>query len=508
MKNLLIKKRALIITLVVVFIVGLYGYRYFSGLKTTEYVFEKAVKGTVVKEVVETGSVRASDELKLSFENSGKIDNISVNKGDIVKAGQELASLDISDLKIQLAEAEAALDVSAAQKGDAEVSLGSAEQTLIDVKTTAEKDIKNAYEDGQDAISDAYLKIYDVYSLIIEVQNNYFSTFDANGGVVIERRNSIEHALALAKNYDDAVKKNSAPELIDSTLLKIKELTGSVRDSLETVRDMVKSSSYRDLVSSTYKTSLDTQKTNINTSYSNIVSAQQAIGDAKVSGDKKINDANADVIKYKSQLNSGTDGLYNAQLDQARAKVSLLKNQIENASIKSPVDGRITDIVGKVGELAYVNEPVIYMLSSGPFEVKVDIYEEDIVDVKVGDTVKVDLIAFPDQPLTGKVISIDPAEKLIDGIVYYEVKISLDEPKEGVRNGMTADVAILVGKKDSVLMVPKIAVEKLNGEKVVQVLVNGKPQQRSVKTGLEGNDFVEILSGLNEGESVVTSKNI
>ncbi|GAI56771.1 unnamed protein product, partial [marine sediment metagenome] len=129
--------------------------------------------------------------------------------------------------------------------------------------------------------------------------------------------------------------------------------------------------------------------------------------------------------------------------------------------------------------------------------------EEDIVDVKVGNPVEITLAAFSDEILKGRVISIDPAEKLIDGVVYYGVTIDLEETKEGIKPGMTADIIIESDKKENVLVIPKGTVKKMDGKKIVQVFKDGEVKEREIEIGLEGNEYIEVISGLQEGEEVV-----
>ena len=282
-----------------------------------------------------------------------------------------------------------------------------------------------------------------------------------------------------------------------------KEFYKPIKDSLEAVRDVAEDATYRDIISSSDKTSLDTQKSNINTAITNIVNSQQAISTVKVDNEKSINDAKAEVSAIETQLQGSQEGLHQAQINQAQAKISLLENQIQEASLKSPIEGKIIKVDRKAGETVQLNESIVSLLSADPFQIKVDIYEEDIVDVKIGNLVKINLVAFPDQPLIGKVISVDPAEKLINGIVYYEVTIDFIEIKEGIKNGMTADIVIEVSKKENVLVVSKKAVDKINDEKKVSVFKKGKVEERKIETGLEGDEFFEVISGLEEGEEVI-----
>ena len=73
-------------------------------------------------------------------------------------------------------------------------------------------------------------------------------------------------------------------------------------------------------------------------------------------------------------------------------------------------------------------------------------------------------------------------------------------------SGMTADIIIEANKKENVLRVSKSAVETIDGTQMAQVVRKGKIEDQIITTGLEGNDYYEIVSGLNEGDEIVTGK--
>ena len=75
--------------------------------------------------------------------------------------------------------------------------------------------------------------------------------------------------------------------------------------------------------------------------------------------------------------------------------------------------------------------------------------------------------------------------------------------KEVIKNGMTADIVIEVGRKENVLVVPRRAAEKRNGERIVKVFKEDKAEERKIETGLEGDNFFEVISGLKQGEDIV-----
>ena len=164
----------------------------------------------------------------------------------------------------------------------------------------------------------------------------------------------------------------------------------------------------------------------------------------------------------------------------------------------------------KVGENVVANQDVLGIISDG-FSIKVDISEADISKVSVEDTVRITLDAYGDDVFfEGSVVDIEPAQTEISGVVYYNITILFDGEADAyeIRSGMTANVDILTDRKENVLVVPRRAVLTQDGKKIVRVVTDtekGIFEERDVETGLSGDDgLVEIVSGVEEGEEIVT----
>ena len=154
------------------------------------------------------------------------------------------------------------------------------------------------------------------------------------------------------------------------------------------------------------------------------------------------------------------------------------------------------------------------MLGNERYEIKVDIAESDITKVKVGDKTVIELDAFgSDHPFSGAVTFIDPAQTVIKDVTYYKTTITFntDSWSDQIKPGMTASITIAAAEKNNVLYIPQRAVKiraSTLGEvpqKYVEVLAGGQKQEKNVEIGLRGDDgLVEIVSGLAEGEQVIT----
>jgi len=151
---------------------------------------------------------------------------------------------------------------------------------------------------------------------------------------------------------------------------------------------------------------------------------------------------------------------------------------------------------------------VIYFITPTGLELKAEIDEIDIPDVKVGQgaVIEVDAIAY--DLFEGTVTSISPVPVIQAGLVLYEVTISLTIPADaGVMVGMSATADIVIEQSQDTLLVPERAVGRdEDGNTVVWVSVGGELEQRAVVIGVSDGFQTEILEGLSEGDMVAVEK--
>jgi multidrug efflux pump subunit AcrA (membrane-fusion protein) len=259
-----------------------------------------------------------------------------------------------------------------------------------------------------------------------------------------------------------------------------------------------------------------------------ILDAENAYATTKISGDQQISAAQTRVDNAfkawqtaKSQLNetrakarSEDITLTQAQVNQAQAALDSVRKQIDDNLIKSPIKGTVTKVNYEVGEEPTAGKPVISLLGENNFEIEVDISESDIAKVKVGDLAAITLDAFGEQiNFPAKVYFIEPAETVIQDVIYYKVKIEFDREAEeyktnglNIKSGMTANIIITTAKKENILLMPNRAIiEKSAGGKYARILIKNKITEAPVTIGLRGDGgMVEALSGVKEGDEVVT----
>ena len=165
----------------------------------------------------------------------------------------------------------------------------------------------------------------------------------------------------------------------------------------------------------------------------------------------------------------------------------------------------VTKTDAKVGEIVSSNTPVVTLMSADTFQIESFIPEINIARVKLEEDAKITLDAYGEDALFyAKVVSIDPAETVRDGVSTYKVKLQFSEADSRIKSGMTANVSIVVFKKENVIVMPRGVIFERDGKKFVQVERGKEISDREVTLGeVSALGQIEISSGLSDGEVVL-----
>lgn len=540
------KKRFWLIVAIILAIIIFAIYRFAAPKAEFTYTTEAAVRGDLQQTVSATGAVESAQEISLAFKSSGKIAGVSVKEGNAVKTGQELARLDLASASAILKQYQASLD--AAKANLEKVKAGS---SVEDVKLTQEQLIKskNDYDslvrESSDQIKILKDKTVDslnnaiftsqtalntVYNALINRETTYYLiTSDSNlenkiendYGLLNSEFSSLRTTVDTAKNSGgDEAKILAAADAVRIYLGKL----GTFLDNSYSLSDkIIVNTSYTQTEKDTIKANISSQQTLNNTSLTSVQTARANLVNGANSYTSQIQAASNSVAIYQAQLDIKQAGprsfdlsAAQAQVAQAQAQVDKMYADLADYYIKAPIDGKITKVNFRVGEIPAMGAAAINMLGTEKFEVKADIPESDITKIRVGDKVIIELDAFgSDKPFSGAITFIDPAQTIIKDVIYYKTTISFDDGSwnEQIKPGMTANITIKSETKQGIVYIPQRAVrvkETALGEipqKFVEVMVDGQPQERIVEVGLRGdNGLVEIVSGLSEGDQVITLK--
>lgn len=622
-KKIFTKKR-IWIAIIVIGILAIGGLIWAANRpKPVELVTDAVVKGRLTQTVEASGELESIDEVDLSFDISGTLDEILVAVDDEVQAGQELAKLKTDELQADVdragqavVSAQARVDerlagstsqaVSVAQAGvavaearlasakvdwqnrendlsntivatasavsEAEVRVKTAEDTLTNTRLQniqtleeLEEDLISVLNNNMISVRSALSDADEVLGIDNSVANNDFENVLGvlNSTALVNAQNAYRKAKgsrdraeakvyglnteSVAGDLDEAVYFTQVALLdAQSTLLYTRQtLDGTtagtttftdaelsaLKASIDLARTDIQSAqtsvqSQLQLIDSTEisNTTAETSAVNaLNSARQALTSAiaskssQIAAGESAVRASQaQIEVSETDLLQAEANLQQVLAGpravdvaSLQADVRRARADLDSSEARLKKATIVSPISGWITDLKYSVGEQVSVAQPMVVVQSlDNNFRILADISESDIAKVALQDTVEITFDAFGnDVRVPATVEKIDPAEKLIEGVVYYQVDVRLAQSVApiGLKPGMSADLEILTADLADVLIVPQRSVlERADGQKYVRVPGGDLFVEKDVITGLRGDGGkVEIKKGLNEGEEVI-----
>ncbi len=536
-KKIVKNKKAVIgISIIILIILAVF---LFKEKKESSYDSTIVQRGEIVEQVSATGTVKPVQEVNLRFETNGTIEEIYVSEGDKVKQGAKLVKLYTSKLYSQLLQVQASYNQAKAELEQyqagatpeaiqvAEQEVETAQTNLTDIKAQAENDIDKAYDDALDTFNNAYFNadkamkklktLFDENTLYKEYRDDLtFRSIQAKTDTK-DKKEKADLAFKNLKNLIAEIRADSSDQKIDNSFEPFLSYLRTIRDALDSAGELVDliiiHSDYSQSQWDTDQDNIETGRIAINTAITNTLIAKQAVADQKVANQKNINaakntleEAQENLAELKAPPRAVDIAVYQAKVDKAKASMVELQQKLNDATLTAPFSGTVAKINIKIGEVVTAGgDAVISLISSSKFEIKVDVPEADIGKVKVGNPVNISLDAFPEESWPGQVVEIEPAETMIEGIVYYKVKVVFDEIDQRVKTGMSTDISIETQRKENVLHIPYRSIIYKQEKKMVRVVQGEEIKQLEVKTGIKNEKGeIEILSGLQEGQEVIT----
>ena len=544
-----LKSKWLWIIIVVLIIAGIVFFQV-SSKEDTNYVTAKVSIEDLEQTVSVTGSVESADDIDLNFATLGTLSELHIKVGDEVKVGDRLAALAAGNAASQVANARAALDlaksdlnkilagasdqdieVTEKEVANAQTAYQSAVDKLSNLEQTRDQSLTNLRAEALNVLADKYFvaqySLDVVYDAIMDPDadgwlyvSDVTTLSDAKSNYNISKNMYIEAGIliGIAEQTQTEADILTALDYFQSTL---EQISSTLTNTFDVMLVTVINSKYTATLVSTFKSSISTQSTAVSTAISSVQNDAGDLRSQSLSYQTQIINAQNDINAALSTLNLAEARLglkeapprdfeiaaQQARVRQAEANLSRYLSDLSDTIIRAPVDGIVTDINFDVGESTSSAKPVISMIGLNSMQIEVDVPESDITKLKIGDEVSITLDAFSnDDTFSGTITFIDPAATIIDGVTYYSVKVNFNEEDDRIKSGMTADLTVYTEKKDGVLVVPSRAVIYRENKKYVQLLdETSQLVEREVVTGLRGDGgMIEVVSGLSEGEEVVT----
>ncbi len=472
------------------------------------------------------------------------------------------AEITLASAKIDLEELLAGSDAQSLLQAQnalaqAERDLEKAEKTYENIGTDAESTLVSAYEDGYSNVSTSFFNLSgymkDLQDVMgtekseLEHVDSYAIILGADSPFIQKLLDDYYQAKDLYnKNFkffgevfrDDD--RDTVYRLINDTL----ETTKAISQAFESARhmyDAISAASYTQyFISSTIDKMQPKIESGLPSVFSIITSLQKTIDtiDSTIQDTPdKIKDAPLALESAKEKLAgkklelkdilTGADPLdirtQQNTVAQKEAALTTAKEKLADCFVRAPFDGIAAEVNVKKGDSISSNTAIATFITNQHIA-EITLNEIDAAKIKIGQKVTFTIDAVEGLTLTGEVIEVDTLGTVAQGVVNYSVKISFDTQDDRVKPGMSVSAAIITEAKQNVLLVPNSAVKTQGDTNYVETLENisasnmlsasalnnsglasaTPPQQKNVEIGISNDTSTEIISGLKEGDQVVT----
>ena len=398
--------------------------------------------GDVRTSVEASGEVESDKEVILSFETGGRIDELYVEDGDYVLEGSILAVLE-NEMQ-QLAYQEAYLNVNRA------------ELVRYDTLNIDENDLQIA----SDSLRAAWSALGTADSAVTDAD---MAAMQAN------------YARLLVAAAEIQGKADQAPGGYQSDAYNsLQAQAGEASFNAELARLQMQSAS-------------ENEQPGINAAYGSVLKAQ------------------ADLERLLAGPNEYVQDRVNLQVDQSVLDLSHASKDYADTYLVAPYNGVVSSLSIQDGSLVNAGGQTMRLTDVDNLKVTIYVDEIDIGQVTEGLDTILTIDALPGMEFDGTVSRIAPSSTLRDGVVVYEVEVTVDDPDAVLRVGMTVDSEIALEQVNNAIFVPTAYVRRSpNGQTTVTVLnQDGTREERLVSTGLRGQQNTEILSGVAPGELII-----
>jgi len=495
-------------------------------------------RGAVTKTLEFRGRVSPVTEKELFFRTDGYVQAVHVAQGDLVEEGNLLAELEIGDLENQLAQAEVALQT-------AELRLSQAEQENADALTEAELNLqrarvqlRQAEQENADALAEARAALEKAQlaqalggptEADIAVAQSAVDSAQAQleellagpdeQSVEIARLNweLARNALWQAQLERDAVKGRSGvpryqKDLADAAVgsaqvsARIAELQyalagkGAASEAIRIAQAAVDQARAQAVVASNnYSYTVQLQALEVELAELSVAKLERGV-DPLLAQEVELAELRL------AKLKRGADPLLAQEVEKARIDLQRIQGQIEDMRLVAPFDGRILSLSAREGGLATAFKTALLLGDPGALEITADLGADKLSQMSVGQAATIRLLNRPEQDWSGHVRQLPyPYGGGAGGQADDDTatRITLDDPSVTLEIGELATVIILLEQKDDVLWLPPAAIRSFQGRDFV-VIQDGDDQRRAdVRLGLESEERIEIVDGVEEGQVVV-----
>lgn len=539
------RKRPLAPIIITVVAVGL---AWFAWAKThpsvnplSQLITAQVSRSNLTETVTATGAIEAQTgaQVNIGSQITGTIKKLNADVGGHVNSGQVIAELNLPDLEAQVRQSKATLQQAETRyKQDVDGKAMEFSQTDNAI-VQAKANLRSAEEKLSEAIAAENQQKVQTPASIQQAQTALAASEAALNTANANYKQTVDGAnlqIAVAKEQVTQSKANAVNSAVNlkrqMELYKEGYVAASAVDdarATDKVNQSQVASSENNLVLTQQKVTsdLESAKDQVTQAQENVSSAKAALTSAQsnVYLDKTraaaVRDSQAQVNQSKAALtiaiaNKANNILKDEDIKAAKQQVQISQAQLDyniaeldKSFITSPISGTVLQLAEQQGETlaAGLSAPTLIIVAN-LHRLEADIYvdETDIGKIRLGQDADITVDAFPNTTFHGKVTKIASGSTIQNGVVTYDVSISLNSMK-GLKPDMSANATIYIRKLQNALVVPAEAVNQTVTGSTVNVLEtkNGKPTPKTVnvKTGISDGVNTQILSGLTEGQTII-----
>lgn len=435
------------------------------------------VRGPFEATVSATGSVRAERTQRLGFRASGTVVEILVDELDSVSAGDVLARLDPVDVRLNLAQAEAALASAEAQlartvKGSSDTELAMIDAAVAAAEAgvqTAQAGVDAARASQQRVLAGPTAEEIAIASKRVDESKNALWGAQAQRDAICGR---VGLGVSQADCDQAEANVNRSEVSVEIAQLQLEQMQAGVSDADRAAA-----------------------QAQVNQALGQLSSARAQLQRAQAEAELSRQGASAEEIAVAQ-----------AQVDQAQVGVDIARRRLDDLELRAPADGVVASVNLLVGDTAVAGNPVMTLIDAADYHVVMSIDETDIGQVAVGQEARVTLDAYPETPMTGTVSRIGAVGNDVQGIVVFDVRVDLEPGELTLRPFMTAAVDVIVMRTEDALLVPVRAVRRDAGGRYVEKLVDGQVVRMPIEIGASNGEYSIVRDGLAEGDEVVVGR--
>ena len=350
----------------------------------------------------------------------------------------------------------------------------------------------------------------------------------------------VEFITKKAKKGSFSKKVDATGEIFATELIDVgAQVSGQIKKLYVKLGDQVKKGDMiASIDSSTQQNSIDNKEAQLAIYKAQLESAKVALNIAKTQFDREnaLFSKNAtskqefESAKNTFSSNSAKIKELEAQIKQTNIELSTAKINLGYTKITAPRDGTVVSVQVEEGQTVNANQTtptIVNIADLSHVKMKMQIAEGDITKIKVGTPVEYSILSEPTKKFQTTVSSIDPGlTTLSDGsygssssskssyssssssssAVYYYAQSIVDNKDGILRIGMTTQNELLIANVEDAIIAPSIGIKKDENGTFVYLLKDGKPVKTAVKTGIKDNLDTQIISGINEGDEIITSQ--